>query len=726
LFGLASSSYSQTYLPHEKQTIDSLKQLLGKANTPERKDTLHDHLDKTYEKVALRHRYDGNLELGEKVIKEAMQVALDGKHYRVYGTLHVNLGQLYREMGLFEQSIEILGVALRIQDSVQNQKTIGTIYNNLGAAYFDNKEFDKAFEYFEKGAELRLKGGDPYVGDAYWNIAFLHKEVNDTANFHRFLIKASTHYERMEEQDYGKGSYFFCIATLHLSRNQFLKAKEAYKQVVPYYQKLGYSDFVAWAYHGISRSYTGLGDHRLALAYADSSYKLSHQIGHLERIRQSALIMSNVLVNLGDYKRALEMYKEHVVMTDSIKNTSNERALIKSEIKYRYDKQAAADSVKNAEHQRVQNALLAEEKAISAQKDTEIENRRLQQAILFGGLLLVIVFAGFIFNRFRITQKQKKIIEKQKAEVEIQRNFAEEQRAVAEHHRHVVEEKNQEILDSITYARRLQEAILPPRKLVKEYLPNSFILYMPKDIVAGDFYWMETKDDTIYFAAADCTGHGVPGAMVSFVCSNGLTKALIEEGITEPAKILDRTRELVISRFGKAEEEVKDGMDISLVALRPTQRAENDNENEENNPHRSRSVFRSVSWAGANNPLWIIRRSKPGDSGAMSGDEGFEYHLIEVKADKQPIGRYAGEKPFTNHEIELSEGDTIYIFSDGYPDQFGGELGKKYKSAKFKEFLLSIQELDMEQQREALRIEFETWRGSLEQIDDVCIIGVRV
>jgi serine phosphatase RsbU (regulator of sigma subunit) len=184
----------------------------------------------------------------------------------------------------------------------------------------------------------------------------------------------------------------------------------------------------------------------------------------------------------------------------------------------------------------------------------------------------------------------------------------------------------------------------------------------------------------------------VPGAMVSVVCSNALSKSLIEEGNHETGKLLDRTRELVIERFGRSEEEIKDGMDISLCALN--------------------TKTNNLMWSGANNPLWIIRNG--------------ESEIEEVKADKQPIGKYAKENPFTTHQIQLNEGDSAYIFSDGYPDQFGGEKGKKYKSGKMKRFLLSIVEKDAEQQRKMMLNEFESWRGDIEQIDDVCVIGFKI
>jgi len=243
-------------------------------------------------------------------------------------------------------------------------------------------------------------------------------------------------------------------------------------------------------------------------------------------------------------------------------------------------------------------------------------------------------------------------------------------------------------MDSITYAKRIQSAILPPAKLVKEYLQDSFILYKPKDVVAGDFYWMEHRDGKVLFAAADCTGHGVPGAMVSVICNNALNRSVREHGLTKPGEILDKSREIVIQEFDKSDEDVRDGMDIALCSLDGNK----------------------VEYAGANNPLWLIRKGE----------------LIELKGDKQPIGKYAKEEPFNTYELDLEAGDTLYIFSDGYADQFGGTKGKKLKTANFKRLLVSIQDKPMKEQKEFIDTSFEEWRGDLEQIDDVCVIGVRI
>lgn len=376
------------------------------------------------------------------------------------------------------------------------------------------------------------------------------------------------------------------------------------------------------------------------------------------------------------YKQAFIMLEKYHLYKDSINSEQNQKAIINQEYKYKYEKQAAADSVKSAEKEKVQQALLTAEKAKNKEKELEVKNKRMQSYFLIGGLILALIFGGIIFNRFRITNSQKQIIEQQKATVD--KAFTE------------LEEKNHEILDSINYAKRIQNAILPPDKLIKNSLPNSFVLYKPKDIVAGDFYWLEKTKDSIYFAAADCTGHGVPGAMVSVICNNGLNRSVREYGLSSPSSILDKTRELVIKEFEKSEEDVKDGMDIALCSI---------NQN-------------TLFYAGANNPLWIIRN----DSDSVE----------EIKANKQPIGKYQASIPFNNFETKINKGDTIYLFSDGYVDQFGGPKNKKFKSKAFKELLVSIQNLDMESQRNKIDIAFENWKGSEEQIDDVCVIGVRI
>lgn len=295
--------------------------------------------------------------------------------------------------------------------------------------------------------------------------------------------------------------------------------------------------------------------------------------------------------------------------------------------------------------------------------------------------LIVIVVIGIII--FWNRSLKKEIDKRIEAEEKLQGSLKE-----IHYQKLIVEEKSQEITDSIEYAKTIQSAILPSSKIIDEFLKDSFVLYKPKDIIAGDFYWIEAKEDRVLFAAADCTGHGVPGAMISVVCNNALNRSVREYNLSDPGKILDKAREIVIQEFEKSDTEVRDGMDIAICSL----------------------IGDKLEYAGAHNPLWIIRNGI----------------LLETKANKQPIGKFENLEPYTTHSFQLEKGDSIYIFSDGYSDQFGGVRGKKYKTSNFKNLLLSIQESSMEKQLALLEAEFEKWRGAMEQIDDVCVIGLKI
>jgi len=256
--------------------------------------------------------------------------------------------------------------------------------------------------------------------------------------------------------------------------------------------------------------------------------------------------------------------------------------------------------------------------------------------------------------------------------------------------------RNQEITDSILYAQRIQEAILPDMDKMKSYLNESFILYRPKDIVAGDFYWAIKTDDTVFLAVADCTGHGVPGAMVSVVCNNALNRSVREFGLTKPSAILEKCRDLVIETFAAGNHNVNDGMDIALVALRNT-----------NVAGESKTM---IEFAGANNPLYLVKNGT----------------LQAIISDKQPVGIYQQQTSFTNHQFTLEKNDVFYLFSDGMADQFGGPKGKKFKYKAFQELLVQNSTFDMELQKRNIQFAFADWKGQLEQVDDVCVIGVRI
>jgi serine phosphatase RsbU (regulator of sigma subunit) len=355
---------------------------------------------------------------------------------------------------------------------------------------------------------------------------------------------------------------------------------------------------------------------------------------------------------------------------------------------------------------------------------------------------IVAAFLIWIFIKWRerSLQQEKKVLEEK---VEHRTEQIKKQNEELESQKEELSARNRDITDSIRYAKRIQEAILPPMHIVETSLGDHFVLYRPKDIVSGDFYWVEktsakhagrraesteavssqpremtVKDplafdrayrysDVILVAAVDCTGHGVPGALVSIVGSNGLHRAVNEFGLSKPSLILGKLHELVIESLHQGETDMKDGMDISICSI-------NRNSNE-------------VHFSGANNPLYIISKNA-GKLDAQFRRESFgAYNLFEIKGDKQPVGgKGSHKKAFTDHKLVLEEGETIYLFSDGYADQFGGERGKKFKYSALRELLLTLQEKSMGDQKRILSERFDEWKGDLEQVDDICIIGIKM
>jgi serine phosphatase RsbU (regulator of sigma subunit) len=300
--------------------------------------------------------------------------------------------------------------------------------------------------------------------------------------------------------------------------------------------------------------------------------------------------------------------------------------------------------------------------------------------------ILICIFTGASLIVVYIKVRESNLVrEKQVLEEKVIERTAE---VVAQ--KEELAQKNKDITDSIRYAKRIQFAILPP------VLPfdDTFILFKPKDIVSGDFYWLMVTGDLEFLAAVDCTGHGVPGAFMSIIGYNSLNKIVKEHKIYKPSDILDRLNYEVIDNLQRTDSEggaIQDGMDMSLICYN--------------------KKTKLLQFAGAFNPLWMVR-------------DGV---LEEIKADRFPIGRakLETEKKFTNIEIQIQKGDTFYFFSDGYADQFGGDSGKKFKSKPMKELVLALQEFPMNKQRDVLEGALETWRGDIEQVDDILVIGRR-
>lgn len=569
----------------------------------------------------------------------------------------------------FDLAIDDYMEALKIHEKNGDVKGQASLLNNIGILYSDMGVLDKSIEYYEKSLVKKAEIGDTIgMGSTYNNLGIVYKGLLDyekaLENYFKCLEIETTH---SFEEDHS--STYCNIGMVYLHLDSIAKAETYIKEAIRIAEKYDNYHDVSNAYNAMAALEMKRENWSTAKVYAEKSHQLSKEIQSEGIESLSHEYLHIIYKNLGDFENALEHYEWFVFYRDQAQSEANQRAVIQQEYKYSYEKQAAADSIRNEEHKKVQEAQLEAQKA-------ETEKQKQQSYYLYGGLGLTAIFGFFMFNRYRLTQKQKVVIEEQKHQVD--QAFVQ------------LEEKNTEILDSINYAKRIQTAILPPESIWKQYLPHSFVLYKPKDIVAGDFYWMEPTDKGVIFAAADCTGHGVPGAMVSVVCNNGLNRSVREFGLKDPGQILDKTREIVIKEFEKSEEEVKDGMDIALCSL----------------------YNNELTYAGAHNPLWIIRK----DSNEIE----------EIKANKQPIGQFLESESFTSHKITLNTGDQIFIFSDGYADQFGGDKGKKFKASNFKELLLSIKDLPVNEQKAKLNQTIEDWRGSIEQLDDICVIGVKI
>jgi tetratricopeptide (TPR) repeat protein len=588
------------------------------------------------------------------------------------------LGNLYLDQGDYPRALGFYLESLKGNEEVGNKEGVGNALGNLGLVYDIQGEYDKALEY-----DLRALGIEQELGEkdeiitSNGNIGILYAEKLDYIHSLDYLKRAL----KMAKESGDKhkmSNWLGNIGVVYAFQKKYDQAEEYYSEALKLAEEINDLPKIALTLQSIGSINTETRNYEKAFSCLYRALALSDSLKRINSVMDIYLLLSTLYERstsslsdtVGGHAsnpeqmrlRSLYYYKKAISLKDTLFSAENKKQLVRKEMSYEFEKKEASTQ---AEHDK--------EIAVS-----EAQNRKKAIVIwlVAGGLILVIIFSGILFRSLKVTRKQKHIIELQKREVERQKEL--------------VEEHRQDIIDSITYAKRLQEAILPPLESVKKHLPESFILFKPKDIVAGDFYWMEIDHGTIFIAAADCTGHGVPGAMMSVVCSNALNRTIKEFKLRDTGKILDKVTDLVLETFEKGKMEVKDGMDISLLSINLTEKR--------------------ICWSGANNPLWYISNGI--------------FH--EIGADKQPIGRHDNRKMFISHTIPYEADMLIYLFSDGYADQFGGEKGKKFMSKNLKELLSHNSHLPMQDQKTALEVTFKNWVGRLSQVDDVTLIGIRV
>lgn len=576
-----------------------------------------------------------------------------------------SLGEVYRIQSNFPEALNYYNKALSLAKQMGNKNQIAFCLSCMGDIYTAQKEVPKALKFYNESYEIAVElGAQVQQCNILSSMSLAYDQEKNYTKALEYIEKSN---KLAEEIGYVDKLAFGYVAKGQIIFNQgkYNEAIEAVNKAVPIAIETGNTSLLANCYNQLSEVYIRLKKYNEAKIVTEKSLKLSYENGVVNNIRDAARLLAEIYKVQNQYKASLDMLYTFIRMRDSVNNEENVKRM--AAIEY----QAKEEGLK-AE----QRAKEIEFKAEQEKKETELKRQKTIRYAFTIGFILVLLLVGVVYRSLQQNKKQNKIIVAQKKEVE--------------HQKELVEEKNKEITDSITYAKRLQDAIMPPLKMVKQHFPESFILYKPKDIIAGDFYWMEAIDNNVFFAAADSTGHGVPGALVSVVCSNALNRALKEFKLNETGKILDKTRELVLETFEKSEGQVKDGMDISLICVN----------------HK----LKTISWSGANNPLWYINKNG----------------LQEIKANKQSIGKTENPMPFTTHHLNYEEGTIFYLITDGFADQFGGPKGKKFKYKQLQEHFLSNKDKNLSEQQTILDTSFESWRGELEQVDDVTLIGFKI
>lgn len=602
-----------------------------------------------------------SLFFAEKAKKLATQIGFSSGLVSAYS--NIGIANYYK--GEYAIALQNHTKAAKLLEKNKNKRRLSAVYNNIALIYLDLGKYDSAESYFNKSLiiDKKLKNYQG-LGDSYNNIGTIYKEKEEYNKALDYYTKA-LHYRELIADSLGISTTLTNVGSVNILLGNYSLADQQLNSALHLYEK--YDDRF-----GFSLVNLCLGDLRKAekkypeaISYYEKSLDVSKKNNIQSYMSYSYEALSSIYEKMGEFKKAYWSLQKHIHIKDKIYNAENSSLLAEIQTKYETEKQ---------------------KKQIILSKAELTKQNTLKNIFIFGFTLMILLVI-FILVSYKSKMKKNKIILEQKVAVE-------EKNKIIEEKNQLVETQHKDIKDSIKYAERIQGAILPPKNLWNSILPNSFVYHKPKDILSGDFYWIAETEDHKFVAAADCTGHGVPGALISIVNYNLLNKAVLEKNITNPGDILDAVNVWLTESLHQTSENstVKDGMDISLIAI-------NKKTNE-------------ISFSGANNPLYVYKDSE----------------VIEYKGDKFPVGSFVGEdvKRFTTTTIEVDKGDTLYLFSDGYADQFGGEKGKKFKLKNQREQLKIARNLPIIEQRRFLNNRFSEWKGELEQVDDVLIIGIEM
>lgn len=768
----AYDNMGQVYY-NQDQTLKALENFKNSLTLSQKNNYHKGTLNALY-RIAQMYYYVDSLKQSEQYAAQLLQKATEVDSSKYQANALFQLGKIKKANNNIDSALVFMNKSLAIYQTMDSKDDMAYVYNQIGQLYYQIADYKKSIDFYTKEIQIKESLNDPKgLAIAYYNFGNTYTNIG---NYQQALEQYRKALEIFEKIHYSDGVAYSCngigmvyenlsqsaLATKENETN-YNKALEYYQRALSIFKQLGYKNEEGSSIQNIANAHSRLATNKFVEQFGeeweDSLYKIKQRDilaafeNALDSYNQSLNIfteteneaeIARVNINLGstyswarDWSKAdsyinkgLQLARKNNLQYEvtaalyalgesqfrqrnlkSAETTFLECAKLSSDLglketlRYCYEKLSElyelndntttaffyhkmATKIKDEVFSEKSQKIITEMQTKYETEKKEQENKLLkneaelqesiiqrQKLMIIGaivGAILILMVALLMFKMFRDKQKANQILEEKNE---------------------LITKQKQEITDSIKYASRIQKAVLPSTALISDAIPEHFVLFMPRDIVSGDFYWMTSKMDKIVLVAADCTGHGVPGAFMSMLGVSFLYEIVNKENILQPSEILNRLRNHIkttLSQTGKFDEQ-KDGMDISLCVI-------------------DKQCMR-LEWAGAYNPLYQIR-----------GGE-----LREYKADKMPVAVHLNDHmSFTNHEVEIQSGDSFYMFSDGYADQFGGDEGRKFMSKKFKELLTTIYDKSMEDQREILQSAHFNWKGEHEQVDDILVVGFRI
>ncbi len=662
------------YFQIKASSLDSLKKLLKTEKGKERAQILS---------LICKEYVFSNKDSAIKYGTKGIMFSKENGFKLCQADILTDLGNIYLQSGEYEKSLDNYIEAEKIheKENAPTQLKVATIIN-IGIVYELQNIFDKALEQYELALKM-AKGIDDsdLEAQALGHLGSLYYSKNDKTkalNYFSESLKMNQITKNIPRIMESLNN----VGIVYQELGRYTEALENFTIDLEYAKNGGIKTDVIAILHNIALVYKDQKDFTHAIAYIDSSIAIGKQIKEFEKLQEVYLTLSEIYKEQNNIEKAFEYFQLSAAAKDSLINQTRDKQFIEMSTKY------------DTEKKETENKLLK----------TEGEKQRAISLSIAIGLILVAALAYFIFRGYRVSQKANVLLGKQNTEIKEQKN--------------IIEEKHKEITDSINYAERIQRSFLASKELLDENLKDYFVFFKPKDVVSGDFYWASKVNNSIetesfLLATADSTGHGVPGAIMSLLNITSLENAIRLN--SNPAEILNQTRKTIIERLKKdgSAEGGKDGMDCSLISF--------DFKN------------KTLQIANANNPVWIVRTkadlstSSASNANVASRASATNVEIIEIKPDKMPVGKHDKDKePFVQKTFMYQTGDVMFALTDGFPDQFGGEHGKKFMSKNLKDFLSTNTHFPMYKQKELLEAKFKNWVGELDQVDDVTIIGVRL